>query len=114
MHELGIAESVLGIVAEEMRRNGLERVLKVRLEVGKLSGVDREALDFAFEALLPDSPAAGAQIEISVPALLLRCLSCSADYEALSADDLRCPRCGEARFEVRRGREMLVTAIEGT
>ena len=96
-----------------MRQNGLSRVHKVCIEIGKLSGVDREALEFALGAIAPESAISGAEIEITVPALLLSCRRCETDYEAESADDLRCPGCGEARFELRRGRDMLVTAIEG-
>lgn len=46
MHELAIAESVVGSVLE---RTGDRHVTTVRLQVGRLSGVVPDALDFCFE-----------------------------------------------------------------
>ena len=51
MHELGIANSVLEAVqAETARRPGAVAV-KVGVRVGRLAGVDPDALAFGFEAL---------------------------------------------------------------
>ncbi len=52
MHELSIADSILGAVRTEAARRPGARVAKVGLRLGELSGVDRESLSFCFEALV--------------------------------------------------------------
>lgn len=112
MHELGIAEEILSIVASVAGEHGLSAVRSVSLEIGPLSGVDSESLRFALDALAPETLLEGAVIEISVPPLTLVCKVCEMVYQP-PPEDMRCPRCGEARFDTRRGREMLVTSVTG-
>lgn len=112
MHELGIAQEILGIVESIARENGIRTVQTLGLTIGPLSGVDPEALRFALDALAPETLLQGVTIEIEVPPLTLVCRSCHHVYEP-PLEDMRCPRCGEARFDTRKGREMLVTSVSG-
>lgn len=64
MHELGIAASVLEIVEAAAREHGLVSVRGVLLEVGRLAGVDPEALRFALEAVAPGTVLEGAELAI--------------------------------------------------
>ena len=52
MHEMGIANSVLEAVHQELDRYPGHRAAKVGLRVGEYAGVDRESLQFCFEALV--------------------------------------------------------------
>ena len=56
MHEMGIAQSVLGIVEQEMAARPGARLLTVTLGVGEMSGVDSESLRFCFECLTRETP----------------------------------------------------------
>jgi hydrogenase nickel incorporation protein HypA/HybF len=51
MHELGIANSVLDAVREEVARRPGAVALKVGVRIGELAGVDPDALAFGFEVL---------------------------------------------------------------
>jgi hydrogenase nickel incorporation protein HypA/HybF len=65
MHELSIALSLIDTVCEELPRLGNRvGVRTVRVRVGSLSGVAREALAFAFDVAVEDSAIAGARLEI--------------------------------------------------
>lgn len=112
MHELGIAESVISIVEQTAREHGLAAVREVVLEIGGLSGIDAESLEFALSVLTPGTLLDGAKIELLVPAILLRCRICGREYEA-RAEQTGCPGCGALSFEVIRGREMLVRSVAG-
>ena len=112
MHEVGIAESVIDIVERTAREHGLAAVCRVVLEIGGLSGVDAQSLEFALSVLTPGTLLDGAEIELLEPANLLRCRLCGSDYEA-RAEQTDCPGCGAADFEVIRGREMLVMSVAG-
>ena len=51
MHEVGIAQSILDAVEVEMRPHPSARPVKVAVKVGAMSGVDRDSLEFCFEAI---------------------------------------------------------------
>jgi hydrogenase nickel incorporation protein HypA/HybF len=112
VHEVGIAERVLRIVEQTMEEHGLTVARTVVMEIGKLSGVDREALEFAFEVVAPDTVLAGAEIQIVVPPILLGCRACSREYSA-EIEDTRCPFCGSVDFDVLQGRELVVKSVAG-
>ncbi len=77
MHEMTLAESVLQIVENAARREGLRRVRAVRLEIGQLSSVEPEAMRFCFDAVARDSVADGARLDIVVTAGAAWCVECS-------------------------------------
>lgn len=104
-------ESALGLALESAKQAGAQRVLVIRLRVGALSGVVPEALQFAFEALAPGTPAEGAELAIEeVPA----CFWCGVCANEFTADDLfaECPLCHTPSAELRAGRELQMASLE--
>ncbi len=55
MHEMALAEEGLQIVQDAARREGLQHVHALWLEIGQLSSVEPEALRFGFDAVARDS-----------------------------------------------------------
>jgi len=113
IHEAGIAQNVVRIVEEAARANALVRVHKLTLEIGQFSGVEIDALEFAFRALTPGTVLETAEIEYVTPPLVLYCTQCENEYLG-DLDDLRCPACMQSCFEVVQGRELAVKSIAGT
>jgi hydrogenase nickel incorporation protein HypA/HybF len=65
MHELSIALSLIDAVCEELPRLGPSAsVRSVHVRIGPRSGVVADALRFAFEVAVEDSPLAGARLAI--------------------------------------------------
>jgi len=60
MHELGLTRSIVSIVAEHA---GVRRVRRVRVAIGPLACVEREALAFCFDIVSKDTVLAGAALE---------------------------------------------------
>lgn len=111
MHEMSLAESVLQIVEEAAREQGFSRVRAVRLEIGQLSAVEVEALRFCFDAVVRETLAGGARLEIdSVPGVGW-CMACSASVP-LPALYEACPRCGGYQVQPTAGNEMRVKDLE--
>lgn len=111
MHELSIMDGALNLALDEARRAGAERVHEIRLRIGALSGVVPEALQFAFEALTPGTPAEGAKLSIeNVPARFW-CAACAREFRS---NDLfaECPDCHQFSGDLRAGREMELTSME--
>ena len=112
MHEMSIAESVLGIVTDTARRAGLARVNAVRLEIGALAAVEVHSLRFCFDSVTRGSVADGAELEIDELPGAAWCFACNGPVTiAARTDD--CPACGGARLQVTGGEQMRVKDIRG-
>lgn len=111
MHEMTLVESVLQIVEDAARREGLRRVRAVWLEIGQLSSVEPEAMRFCFDAAARDGVAAGARLEIIRTAGAAWCSDC-AERVVLAELGAPCPRCGGYQLRVTEGAAMRVTEIE--
>lgn len=111
MHETGIAAEILDIAEREAARRGAASIASISVQVGDLSGVVAEALEFAFEALASGTPAAGARLNIQKIPVRARCPHCRS--EVLPGRDLVlwCPDCG-LPLDVIAGRELQVHSLE--
>lgn len=108
MHELSIAQGVVDICQQHA---GGRRVLAVTLEIGTLSGVVPEALEFCFEASTNGTLLEGARLEIDRVAARGYCRAC----DLLSPIDSYfdpCTACGASPLEVRCGEELRVKELE--
>jgi hydrogenase nickel incorporation protein HypA/HybF len=112
MHEMSLAESVLGIVEESARREGLSKVKEVRLSIGMLAAVETEALRFCFDAVVRGSVAEGAVLAIEETPGSAWCFGCSVSVTVAARGD-PCPRCGGDRLQVNGGTEMRVKDLLG-
>ena len=65
MHEMSIAQSVLDIAVGEMEKNASAGIKKIKISIGEFSGVVKEALEFAFDVLITETPAAKASIVVT-------------------------------------------------
>ena len=111
MHEMALAESVREIVLDTARANGAERVRVVRLEVGALAQVEPEAMRFAWDVVMQDGAAQGAQLLIVVTPGQAWCMPCSAPVSIVQRGD-PCPQCGSHQLQVTGGDRMRVLDIE--
>ena len=107
MHELAVTQSVVDAV---MERTGEQRVLEVRLRVGRLSGVLPDALRFCFDLVTDGTPLQGAVLDIEEPPGSAACRQCGTTF-VLSDLILLCP-CGSADVEVMSGRELAIGSVE--
>ncbi len=110
MHEMALAESMLGLVETTARRHGARQVTEVRLEIGTLSHVEAEALRFCFDAVTRDSLAAGAVLAIDVLPGTAWCMPCGATVPLGQLGDA-CPQCGGYQLTVTGGDGMRVKDI---
>ena len=58
MHEMSLAEGIRGIIVDAARRNNAPRITRVRVEIGRFAGVEKEALAFAFDVVMRGPPRA--------------------------------------------------------
>jgi hydrogenase nickel incorporation protein HypA/HybF len=110
MHELSLAAGILDLVEDAGRREGFARVAVLRLEVGRLAGVEVSALRFALQAIAPGTCLAGARVEIDEPAARAACPDCGADVE-VTGHGQACPACGGAPLRPTGGTALRVVDL---
>jgi len=108
---MGIANSILTGVADELERRPGARALKVGVRIGELAGVDPDALSFAFEALTLDTPLAGLVLDVEYRAPRSRCRDCGREFE-VKKFELLCPGCGGINGECISGDELEFAYLE--
>ena len=108
MHELSITRNVVAIVSE--RAQG-QKVLRVTLEVGRLSGMFAEAIRFCFDICSKGTPLDGAALLIVEVEGLGLCAACGAE-PVLTAPLGRCPVCREPSLRIVAGTELKIREME--
>jgi len=93
MHEQSIVESLLALAIENTDKAKTNKILRIYLVVGELSGVVEEAVDFYFSFLTRDTFAAQASLFLRNPTKL-RCRNCSMVFIPENLD-FHYPNCKE-------------------
>jgi hydrogenase nickel incorporation protein HypA/HybF len=111
MHEMGITQSILAASFDAARDAGATRITEIRISVGDLSEVVDFALEFAFEALTPETMAEGATLVINKVPARSKCLQCGNEYEH-DRFQMVCSECGSMAVTLLQGRELRIDSIE--
>jgi hydrogenase nickel incorporation protein HypA/HybF len=111
MHEYSITESVLNLALEKANEANAEKITRINLIVGELSGVVDECVRFYFEHISKNTIADGAELFFETVPTKLRCRKCDKDFSPVGIDWL-CPDCHEAGVEITSGRECYMESIE--
>lgn len=114
MHEASIAQNVIEIAARNCLDAGFNRIESIKLKIGKGSGIEPEALLFAFEAMKSDSPAREARLELELLKVGGVCNGCQKEFQVEEAYVLGCPLCGSSSFRITQGYEMEFVDMEVT
>ncbi len=112
MHELSIALSIVDGVLEEIERRPGCHVEAVHLRVGRLAGVDKDALTFSYEVAREGTPLAESRLVIEDVEVSILCPQCRAERAAEAFPMLRCGNCGSPGERVTHGEELEITALE--
>jgi len=111
MHELSLCEGIIETVEEQAVVQQYSKVKTVRLEIGKLSCVEAEAMAFAFDAVARNTILEGAKLEIDEVPGKAWCIKCNEEVEINQRYD-GCPLCQYYPMEIRQGDEMRIKHVE--
>lgn len=107
MHEMSLCEGIRSVIEGATDR----KVTRVRLEIGRFAGVEKNALEFAFDVVMRGSVAEGADlVMIDLPGHAL-CYDCVKEVEIMNRLD-PCPTCGGGRLMPQGGDEMRIKDLE--
>jgi hydrogenase nickel incorporation protein HypA/HybF len=113
MHELSIAQSVIQIVEKSMPSDFNKQISYVHLQIGQLSGIEIDALEFAFSIMKEKSKIPFSQLVIEKLNGEARCNNCGYVF-AISSYGESCPDCNNFDIAITKGKEMKVIRIEAT
>ncbi len=111
MHEMSIAQSILEIVEEYLQEYPGRKLKSVTVEVGELTAVIPESLDFCFTAITEETPYAGARLIIKQIPLTGTCQDCG-EHFPIENFNFTCPKCQSTRVKVEGGDELKVSELE--
>ena len=111
MHELGIMQNIIASVQQYAEDNHITEIVKVIVEVGQISGVVPESLEFCFAVCAKDTVVEGARLEIERVDAVGRCKHCGEEFNLLK-NDFTCPSCSGSKWDVVSGRELVIKGLE--
>ncbi len=95
MHEMGIALEIYRACRDAVAGHGPGRIERVAVAVGELSAVEPDLLRYAWEAVVADTPDAGARLDVEWRTANQHCPACDAPKQRTEGSWLRlCPDCG--------------------
>jgi hydrogenase nickel incorporation protein HypA/HybF len=104
-------ENTLAMALKRAAEEGAQRIHRLTMRIGPLSGVVPEALEFAFDVLRQGTIAQEATLDVQRVPILCFCSTCRLEYQP---EDLfcECPRCHKPSVDVRQGRELELASLE--
>ncbi len=81
MHEVSMMQNTLDIAIDRARQNEATKIERLTLNIGELSGVIPEALEFAFEVLIAGTMAKNAVLEINIIPVTCYCQRCDRNFQ---------------------------------
>ncbi|MFC2138417.1 hydrogenase maturation nickel metallochaperone HypA [Bacteroidota bacterium] len=110
MHELSIAQNIVEIAEEYAVKNNASIITEVEIEVGEMSGVVIEALEFAMQSATLETMLSGAKVEIIDIKGKAKCIDCQNEFFISSLFEV-CPKCNSFHSEIISGKELRVKSI---
>lgn len=115
MHELPVTENILAIALEEAARVHARKVTAINLVVGDMASIVDDSVQFYFDFLSKDTPAAGAALNFRRVSPQLRCEECDEHFDFKMEEleqGLACPHCSGSQLEMVSGTEFYVESID--
>ncbi len=110
MHELSIAANIVEIAEEYAQKNNASVINEIEIDVGELSGVVIEALEFAMDSIIKNTILENSKILINHITGLAKCLECRHEFPVSSLYE-NCPHCNEFNLEIIKGDELRVKSL---
>jgi hydrogenase nickel incorporation protein HypA/HybF len=130
MHEWALAESVIKTILGVAEKEGIDRIVEVKIKIGEMQQLEHEVFKTALTQLKPVE-LEDTEFKIEVDKTRLKCKVCSHEWffkkeifgeEVLEAIHFlpevshayfKCPACGSPDFEIVSGRGIWIVSIRG-
>lgn len=109
MHELSIVMNILETVEDSAIEHKATGVSVIELEIGLLSGIEFDALEFAFEHAPKSKILQNVKFLINKIQPSARCAECQHEFET-NEFAAHCPKCNSFRTEIIKGDELRIAS----
>ncbi len=110
MHELSIAVGIVDLAEKEAAKAGADTISVIELEVGAVSGIMMDALDFAWPVATKGTILEKAERIIHHVQGKAKCLHCGAVFEIDNLYD-PCPKCNGYFKDIIQGKELRIKSL---
>jgi hydrogenase nickel incorporation protein HypA/HybF len=110
MHEFSIAMNIVDIATDYAMKENAASVREIEIEVGEISGVVLDALEFCLDAAVKDSVLEGAERKVTRIPGKARCRKCAHEFPVHDLYTL-CPKCGCPAPQILQGSELRVKSL---
>jgi len=111
MHELSIAQSIVEIAEQYSEGSNNGAIKEVDIEIGELSGVVVEALEFALENIVSGTVLEKAKCNFIIIRGAAICNECLKEFEMHNLLDF-CPHCGSFNRKIINGKQLNLKSIK--
>lgn len=130
MHEWVLAEAIIKTIIKVAEENSLEKVIEVKIKIGKMQQIDQRVFNNALSELKPIE-FRDTVFNIDVVETMLKCRFCGYEWFLKEADlneeileaihflpevshsYVKCPKCRSPDFEIIGGRGVWVESVRG-
>lgn len=120
MHEFATMSSIVETILDFAANRKVTRILEVRLEIGELTMLGIEQMNFCYYAITKNTALEGSKLMIEQVTGKVRCLECG--YEGnigridnmlyhIAVPTLQCPQCGRTA-EVTDGNQCKIKSLK--
>ncbi|WP_299547832.1 hydrogenase maturation nickel metallochaperone HypA [Seonamhaeicola sp.] len=111
MHELSIALGIVKIAEDEAVKAKASTVESIELEIGMLSGVELDSLEFVWPSATKDTILEHSKRIINTIEGKAKCIDCDTIFSLNEYYD-SCPKCQSNFKNILKGKELRVKALE--
>jgi hydrogenase nickel incorporation protein HypA/HybF len=110
VHELSIVMSIIETAEQQVKQHHAQSVESIDLVIGELAGVDKHALDFAWDVAVKNTVLQTAERNIIRKEGLAKCLECDCEFHVKEIYE-PCPLCGQHLLHIVQGKEFQIKSM---
>ncbi|HOC88546.1 MAG TPA: hydrogenase maturation nickel metallochaperone HypA [bacterium] len=107
MHEISVAAALMRRVLAEKEARKIVRVSRIVLQIGPMSGIMPEALQFAYDSLRQGTLLEETELVFNSTELTTCCCRCMHRFDTRLMHT-HCPRCGSDKLEIMGGDDFFI------
>lgn len=121
MHEFSTSQAIADFVLDTAKHQRAKKVLRIEIEIGELTFLSPEQVEFWLRVMFEKTVAAEAKIKLTIIAPQIACQQCDYKGKLLVKDDpayhvllpsYSCPQCGTSDIRIEKGKECLIKRVE--
>lgn len=111
MHEYSIVQALLDQCETYAKANDAEKITRIEIKVGVMSGVEPHLLSTAFETFREKTVCDGAELVVQIQPIVVTCRNCQAT-STLRRIHYCCPQCESTDVRVDEGEDLMLMQLE--